>query len=262
MYPANLEQCADYIRENIEQPGIRVSQDWFTVRSNRYCNVVASTGPDTPKRIVVGAHYDTCYDTPGADDNASGVAVLIEIARLLGESPPASRVDLVAFALEEPPFWRTRHMGSARHARQLKAEGVSLRCMICLEMVGFFSDHPGSQRFPLRILRLFYPDVGNFIGVVGSLSQLSLVRNVKSHMRAATDLPVHSINAPSLVPGIDMSDHFNYWRNGFPAVMVTDTSFYRNPDYHGPGDTADKLDYQRMAKVAEAVFHAVSRLAE
>ena len=194
---------------------------------------------------------------PGADDNASGVAGLIELAYLLGKTSLPVRVELVAFTLEEPPFFRTPFMGSAIHAASLKKQGVKVRIMFALEMIGFFSDASHSQGFPLSILRLFYPSQGNFIAVVGKLGQGSVVRRVKQAMRGPSLLPVYSINAPRFVPGIDFSDHLNYWEAGYEAVMITDTAFYRNQGYHTLQDTPDTLDYERMAMVVQGVYAAI-----
>jgi hypothetical protein len=259
--PQNLNRAAAYIRDELRRAGGRVSVQDFEVRGATYRNVVASFGPERGERIVVGAHYDAAGPYPAADDNASGVAGLIELARLLSTESPETRVDLVAFALEEPPFFRTGHMGSAVHARSLRARGVRVRLMISLEMIGYFTDAAGSQRFPLAMLKAFYPTRGNFIAVVGKFGQGSAVRRVKAAMRRASPLPVHSINAPRWVPGVDFSDHASYWEAGYPAVMVTDTAFYRNPYYHTARDTPGTLDYARMAMVVQGIHAAVLRLA-
>jgi Zn-dependent M28 family amino/carboxypeptidase len=159
------------------------------------------------------------------------------------------------------PFFGSREMGSAVHARSLSEAGARVKAMLSLEMIGYFSDAPGSQKLPFAALGLLYPRRGNFIAVVGRLSQPGLVRRVKRSMMSATDLPVRSINAPSLIPGVDLSDHASYWREGYPAVMVTDTAFYRNDWYHTERDTPDTLDYARMAEVVAGVRRAVVDLA-
>ena len=256
-YPENLDRAAAWIRRELEDAGGRVEDQPFKTRGAIYRNAVAHFGPENRERIVVGAHYDAAGPYPGADDNASGVAGLLELARLLGETPPPGHVELVAFTLEEPPSFTTPAMGSATHAASLKERGVTLRAMIALEMIGYFTDAPGSQSYPRSLLKLFYPTRGNFIGVVGKLGQGALVRRVRNAMRRASPLPVRSISAPVSLPGVDFSDHRSYWDAGYEAVMITDTAFYRNPNYHTEHDTPETLDYGRMAMVVEGIWAAV-----
>jgi Zn-dependent M28 family amino/carboxypeptidase len=189
------------------------------------------------------------------------VAGLLEVGDLLSGAALSRRVELAAYALEEMPFFRTDLMGSAAHARALETSGRRVRAMLCLEMIGCFSDEPGSQSFPLGVLRLFYPDRGNFIAVVGNLGGAGLVRRVKRSMRDASGLSVRSINSPAWVPGVDFSDHSSFWRLGDPAVMITDTAFYRNARYHTEEDTPATLDYRRMAEVVAGIRQAVLDLA-
>jgi len=223
-----------------------------------YRNVIGRFRAGQGPRVIVGAHYDSCGGTPGADDNASGVAALIELAYLLGKSPLAYETELVAYANEEPPFFRTEEMGSAVHAKSVA--GQKIKGVIIFEMVGYFRDEKGSQSFPTALLQMWYPSRGNFIGVVGPSDQGTWIKSVKVGMKGATDLPVYSIRAPSAIPGIDLSDHASYWPYGINAVMVTDTSFYRNQAYHTSEDTADRLDYVRMSKVVVAVSAAMRTL--
>jgi Zn-dependent M28 family amino/carboxypeptidase len=263
-YPriAELDRAADYIHQQFAAAKARVSEQTYIVDDQTYRNVIASFGPESGERIVVGAHYDSYGGLPGADDNASGTAVLLELARHLGGEQLKTRVDLVAHTLEEPPFFRTPDMGSMRHAKSLRDSNVKLKGMICLEMVGYFSDEPGSQQYPVSALKSLYGDRGNFISVVGSPSDVSLLRKVKVAMIEANDLPVNSINAPGAVPGIDFSDHYSYWQHGYSAVMISDTAFYRNERYHTAHDTAETLDYMRMAKVTDQVLRVVLALAK
>ncbi len=256
----DLERVASYVREQFEKAHGVVADQAFQVNGKTYRNVVARFGPETGEVIIVGAHYDSFGSNPAADDNASGVAGLIELAYLLGQNTPTMRTELVAFTLEEPPFFRTPSMGSAYHAASLKQRGAKVKAMISLEMIGYFSDAPNSQRFPAAVFGLLYPSRGNFIAVVGSVGEGLLVRNVKGAMRAAAQLPVYSINAPALVPGLDFSDHLNYWNEGYPALMITDTAFDRNTAYHTNQDTANRLDYKRMAMVVRQVYAAVNSL--
>ena len=260
-HPENLLRAADYIRGEFRLAQGNVSDQCYEVRQRTYCNIIARFGPNTEERVVVGAHYDAFGEQPGADDNASGVAGLLELAHLLAQSAPAIQVELVAYTLEELPHFGTQTTGSAVHANSLKRKAVPVRLMISLEMIGYFSDGEDSQGVPFAILKLFYPSRGNFILVVGNLAQWGVTRTVKGTMQAATSLPVYSINAPSFVPGVDWSDHRYYWQAGYPALMITDTAFYRNPNYHTAKDTPDTLDYERMALVVQGVFAAVLALA-
>jgi Zn-dependent M28 family amino/carboxypeptidase len=258
----NLNKAADYIHEQFAKSSSSVSEQTYGLDDQKFRNVIASFGPETEERIVVGAHYDSYGGFPGADDNASGVAGLIELARLLRAANLPQKVDLVAYTLEEPPFFRQRQMGSMQHAAELKKNNVKVRAMLCLEMIGYFSDDPGSQHYPAPGMGLIYPDKANFISVVGSLSEIGLVRKVKKSMLRANSLPVRSIDAPAMVPGIDFSDHLSYWEQGYPAVMITDTAFYRNRNYHRPADLPDTLDYKRAAQVVDQVYAAVLELSK
>lgn len=256
-HPENLDRAAAYIQREFAQANGRVSEQPYEVAGRTYRNVIAWFGPDTQERIVVGAHYDTAGSQPGADDNASGVAGLIELAYLLRQAPLSLGVELVAFTLEEQPHFRSDQMGSAVHAASLLQQDIPVRVMFSLEMIGYFTDASHSQGFPLPFLAAFYPSQGNFIALVGNLSQGFVVRYLKKAMQSASSLPVYSINAPRFVPGVDFSDHRNYWQAGYKAVMVTDTAFYRNPHYHTLQDTAGRLDYERMTMVVQGVYAAV-----
>jgi Zn-dependent M28 family amino/carboxypeptidase len=257
---ANLDAAAAWLATELAATGARVNEQTWVTDGATYRNVVARVGPESAELVVVGAHYDVCEPLPGADDDASGVAGLLELARLLRERPPSGAVELVAYSLEEPPYYATPHMGSAHHAAALAESGVRVRAMLSLEMLGYFSDEPDSQRYPSAVLGWLYPARGDFIALVGNLGQTSLTLRVKGAMREAGTIPVESINAPQWVTGIDFSDHRSYWAQGFPALMVTDTSFYRNPNYHEASDTPETLDYARMAQVVSAVQRAVQSL--
>jgi hypothetical protein len=251
-FPENLDKTANYLREQWQLFG-RVTHQAFQVDAETYQNLSISFGPTSSSRIVIGAHYDAYNELAGADDNASGIAGLIELARLLSQLKLTKQVDLVAFTLEEPPFFRTHEMGSAVHVQELLASGTAVELMINLEMIGYYSDAANSQDFPFSLMKYVYGNRGDFIAIVGSLSEMGIVRQSKASMRSVMNLPVHSINAPTLVPGIDFSDHSNYWQAGFPALMITDTAFYRNHAYHSAEDTWDRLDYEKMAEVVNGV---------
>ncbi|OPX94654.1 MAG: Bacterial leucyl aminopeptidase precursor [Syntrophorhabdus sp. PtaB.Bin006] len=259
---ASLNRAADYIQAEFRKLDCAVNVQNFTVEGREYKNIICSFGKRDAERIIVGAHYDVHGNTPGADDNGSGIAGLLELGRLIGEakSPLRHRIDFVAYSLEEPPFFRTHHMGSYFHARSLFDGKVKVKAMICLESIGYFSDEPGSQSFPAFFLRWFYPATGNFIVVVGKWGQGNLVRVVKSHMSRSSGIHVDSIVTAPMVPGIDLSDHLNYWKFGFYAVMVTDTAFYRNLHYHEPTDRIETLDFDRIAEVVKGLYRAVLNL--
>jgi Zn-dependent M28 family amino/carboxypeptidase len=260
----NLAKVASYIEEELKRAGGDVTDQRYTTSDgSEYRNVIARFGPASEQLVVIGAHYDAYGGLPGADDNASGVAGLIELGVLLGKNPPKkTRVELVAYTLEEPPHFRTHEMGSAQHAQSLAYGATKVKAMLSLEMIGAFSDDEDSQKFPIRLLKLLYSTKANYIVVSGRMSQPGIVRTVKRAMRGASDLPVESINAPMFVRGVDFSDHLNYWKYGWDAAMVTDTAFYRNPRYHTAEDTWDTLDYPRMAKVVQGVFAATHALAD
>ena len=271
----NIDLAAQHILNEFKATGATVTVQNVSVRETTYKNIIVRFGPTSGSAIIIGAHYDSYGDanngardlrgytpethTPGADDNASGIAGLLELARLLGRTPQARPIELVAYTLEEPPYFRTEHMGSAWHAHALRAANRDVEFMLSLEMIGYFSDKPDSQSYPIPGMSYLYSDRGDFIALVGKLSDFGLMRRIKAIMAGATNLPVYSINAPPLLQGIDFSDHLNYWHEDFPAFMITDTAFLRNKNYHYASDTYEKLDYERMAKVIQGVY-AVTQL--
>ncbi len=261
-HPDNLDRSAGYIGGHFAAAGASVSTQEYVVLGRTYRNVIGRFGAEGVAEVIVGAHYDVCGEQPGADDNASGVAGLLELAWLLGASGAPSPVELVAYCTEEPPFFATENMGSVHHAQQVRDSGRAIKQVIVLEMIGYFNDEPGSQTYPAAIFRLFFPSRGDFIGVVGRPADRREIRRVRDLMRGTTDLPVRSAAVPAFVPGVDYSDHRSYWPHGVPAVMITDTAFFRNAEYHKAGDTADRLDYERMGKVVVGVYEAVATLAQ
>jgi len=259
---ASLNKAADYIRAEFEKLGGAVTEQKYQAEDQEYRNIILSFGPPDAERLVVGAHYDVCGEQPGADDNASAVAGLLETARLL--QPQAAslkrRIDFVAYSLEEPPFFGTEYMGSAVHAQSLHAEKARVRAMLCYEMIGYFSDAPNSQQFPDAALAALYPSTGNFIIVVGKQGQEALTQRVQALMQVNSTIDVQRINLPANQPLAGLSDHRNYWHYGYEAVMINDTSFLRNPHYHEPSDTIDTLDFERMAQVVNGVLGALLAL--
>lgn len=260
--PANLDRCADYIAGHFKQAGAAVEFQDFTAQGKQYRNVIGRFGVGKERKLIIGAHYDSCGEMPGADDNASGVAGLLELARMIGSNPPDAELELVAYTLEEPPYFGGPEMGSVIHARSVAAEKARIKGVIVLEMIGYFSDEPGSQTYPLPILKMFYPNRGDFITVVSRWDQGGLIKELKRAMKGATDLPVYSFRGPESLPGVDFSDHRNYWPHGIQAAMITDTAFFRNKAYHTADDTAGRLDYDRMGMVVVAVYEAIRELAD
>ncbi len=258
--PEGMQKAVTFLEDRFKEAGYTpILQTFQTPDKQSYQNVSAFYGDTTLPRLVVGAHYDVCGEQEGADDNATAVAGMLEIARLVQTQKPALAycIEFVGYANEEPPYFRTVHMGSAIHAQSLKAGKVNVKGMICLEMLGYFSDAPNSQLLPVPFLTYLYSSTANFIAVVGKWEQTEIVSRVKKRMMEACEVPVFSINSPNFVTGIDFSDHRNYWFAGFEAVMITDTSFFRNPNYHRATDTIETIDFVRMTEVVRGAYWAV-----
>lgn len=255
----SLNIAATYIYKEFEKIGLAVREQGFVAYTKRYKNIIASYGPENGERIVIGAHYDVCGEQQGADDNASGVAGLLEIARQFQLHKPKTkyRFDFVAYTLEEPPYFRTKFMGSHVHAKYLYDNKIKVKAMISLEMIGYFSEEKNSQEYPIKALEATYPTVGNFIAVVGKLGEGKLTSVFKKGMIKGSDINVSSINAPAYIEGIDFSDHLNYWKYNFDAIMITDTSFFRNKNYHEVTDIPETLDYVKMAEVIRGVTYTL-----
>lgn len=254
--PQALAASAAYIFDEFRRYGDPQYQE-FEVRGATYKNVLLRFENGGAKKVVVGAHYDAYAGLPGADDNASGTAGVLELARLIAQKAPGIDVELVAYALEEPPYFATEDMGSFHHAK-----GDNADLVIVLEMIGYFSDKAGSQQYPVPSLEHLYSDVGDFIALVGRFEEIFPVRTMKAAMQGAANLKVQSLTFAPVLPGIALSDHRNYWALGRKAVMVTDTALARNPYYHTPDDTPDKLDYRKMADVVTGIYAALFALAE
>jgi Zn-dependent M28 family amino/carboxypeptidase len=244
----DLETPARYIEREL---GPDARRQPYPSAGRTVSNIEIGDGP-----IVVGAHYDTVPGSPGADDNASGVAALIELSRILS----LEKIKFVAFANEELPYSHGEEMGSFVHAKRARERGERVSAMFSLEMLGCYSDAPGSQRYP-PVIGWFYPDRANFIAFVGDLGARRLVKRAHALFRRHSDFPSQSLAAPAFVPGITRSDHWSFRRHGFPAMMVTDTAFNRYPHYHRATDTPEKLDYERMARVTLGLAGMLRELA-
>lgn len=251
-----------YIRQTLENLGYQVRVQSFESAEMTVQNLeVELPGVRLPQEVIVfGAHYDSVLGTPGANDNASGIAALLEIARLMAGKKPARSLRLVAFANEEAPFFDSDEMGSKVYAKRASQRNEDIKAMVSLEMIGHYSDKQGSQRYPFP-LGFFYPDTANFVGFVGNLSSRRLVRQALGAFRASTAFPSEGLAAPSWVTGVAWSDHWSFWQAGYPAIMITDTAFFRYEHYHRPTDTPDKLDYQSMARVTKGLVDVAIELA-
>ncbi len=260
--PASLHAAERYIGESFATLGFDVNRQAYEAQGVDCANLeITIAGADRSSEIVLaGAHYDTVPGSPGADDNASGVAAILELARLLRESKPARTIRLVAFVNEEPPFFFWGEMGSKVYARAARRRGDDIRVMLSLEMLGCYSDEKGSQGYP-PLLRWFYPAQGDYIAFVSNVRSRHALRSVVEAFRAASDFPSEKLAAPALVPGIGWSDQLSFWREGYDAAMVTDTAFHRYRHYHQPTDTPEKLDYARMTRVVDGLARTLASLA-
>jgi Zn-dependent M28 family amino/carboxypeptidase len=259
----NLAKAEKYVEAFYRDIGLQVRREPYRYGDTEVANVVAdlSFNANPAKRYLLGAHYDSVAGTVGADDNASAVAVQLETARLLKSMGNQEGLDLavkfVSFALEEPPVFGTSRMGSRVHAKGAKQRKEVIDGMISLEMVGYTCDQPGCQDYPFSLTFLGYPKVGNFIGLVGNLKSRGFTNTLLRAFRRNSDLPAVKLTVPFsgwLVPAVRLSDHSSFWDQGYRAVMVTDSAFYRNPHYHLSSDTMEKLDYRFMAELVESLI--------
>jgi Zn-dependent M28 family amino/carboxypeptidase len=260
-YPA-LSAAADYIEQTFARQGYHHESESFPSRGKTVRNIIAEKPgrPGTKAILLVGAHYDTVLGSPGANDNGSGVAALLELAGLFAESDPDCTLRFVAFVNEESPFSRSHEMGSLVHARAARARGERIDAMLSLETIGYYSDRPNSQHYPFPLSYL-YPRTADFIGFVGNLGSRTLVRDALRAFRRHAEFPSEGAAVPAWIRGVGWSDHWSFWQAGYPAIMVTDTAFFRYAHYHGAEDTPDKLDYGRMARVVAGLANVVRELA-
>ena len=257
--PAEFEASAQYIEKAFADMGYAVAAQRFQSGPAEVRNIeVEMAGQGRHDEIIViGAHYDSVIGSPGANDNGSGVAAVIELARLLRKARPARTLRFVAFANEEQPFFKTEEMGSRFYARRSQQRRDNIVAMLSLETIGYYSDRPGSQRYPFP-LGFFYPSAGNFIAFVSNLASRPLLHKALAAFRRHAEFPSEGVAAPAFIPGVDWSDHWSFWKEGSPALMVTDTAPYRYPHYHTVQDTPDKVDYERLARVV-AGLHLMLR---
>ncbi|MCP4577722.1 MAG: M28 family peptidase [Deltaproteobacteria bacterium] len=261
-HPDQLAAGADYIEKVLTGFGYGVMTQEFECKGISVRNLEAERPGDSTREeiVLIGAHYDSVMGSPGANDNASGVSALLEIARLLANKKPSRTVRFVAFVNEEPPFFQTDHMGSRVYALRSRKRGEKISAMISLETIGYYSDDPKSQKYPFPF-SYFYPKTGNFIGFVGNMSSRKLVCQVIASFRRHTDFPSQGAAAPGWITGIGWSDHWSFWQEGYPAVMITDTALFRYQHYHGRKDTPDKINYDCMARVVSGLARVIADLA-
>jgi Zn-dependent M28 family amino/carboxypeptidase len=250
--PDALARAADYLRGAFVEAGYVPGAQPYSVRGVTVQNIeaiVRGSAPDA-EAIVVGAHYDTIAGSPGANDNGTGLASVLELARRFAGRPLPHTLRFVAFVNEEPPFFQSSEMGSLVYARAARARGDRIRGMLSLETMGYYSDEPGSQHYP-EPLGQFFPDTGNFIAVVGNMASDALVRRIHAAFTAHGGFPIQAAPMPADLPGAGWSDHWSFWEAGYPAVMVTDTAPFRYPWYHTAEDTPDKVDFPRLAALVD-----------
>jgi Zn-dependent M28 family amino/carboxypeptidase len=261
--PQGLTAARDYIETTWRAQGYAVGAQEYEARGVRCANLeVSRTGAGRAGEIILlGAHYDSVRACPGANDNGSGVAALLEIARRFAALAPALTVRFVAFVNEEPPFFMTRRQGSAVYAKAARRRGDDIRLMVSLETLGYYSDAPGSQRYP-PLFRFLYPDRGDFLGLVSDLRSRRTMRRVVKVFRDRCDFPLQHTATWRWVPGVAWSDHLPFWRQGYRALMATDTAFYRYRYYHTAQDTPDKLAYPAFGRATEALGTCFAALAE
>jgi Zn-dependent M28 family amino/carboxypeptidase len=257
-----LNATTDYLEHRLRELGYDVARQTYEVSGREATNieVTVAGGSKGNENLVVGAHYDSVLGTPGANDNGTGVAAVLELARILKSSRPQRTIRFVLFVNEEPPYFQTADMGSLVYARRLRQQNVTIKGMIAVETIGCYSDGHGSQHYPPGI-GLLYPDTGNFIAFVGNTESRALVRDSIKAFRDNTEFPSEGAAAPGALEGVGWSDHWSFWEQGWPAIMVTDTAPFRYQHYHRISDTPDKIDFNRTARVVVGLKHVVLSLA-
>ncbi len=257
--PGTLDAAARYIESQWVAQGYEVVPVAYEVEGVECANLEATLAGSGAEVFVVGAHYDSVRGSPGANDNGSGVAALLEISRLLAGERPGTTLRFVAFVNEEPPFFWGRSMGSMVYAERARERGDRVVGMLSLETIGYYSSEPGSQRYP-PLMRFFFPDRGDFLGFVSNFRSRRLLRRAVAAFQAASDWPLQSVSMFEFVPGITWSDHLSFWRQGWPALMITDTAPYRYPWYHSAQDTPEKVNYEALARVTDGLAGMVRGL--
>jgi hypothetical protein len=256
-----LNAAADFIEHSFSQAGLRTRRHNYEMGGQPCHNIEAEISGNRPEIIVIGAHYDSVFGSPGANDNGTGVAAMLALARRFAGAKSKHTLRFVAFVNEEPPYFLSGEMGSLVYARRCKERGDKISAMISLETIGYFSDAPNSQTYPSAGLGIFYPTVGNFIGFVSNVRSRALLRRAVKLFRKNAKIPSEGAALPAFIPGVSWSDQWSFWQQGYPAIMVTDTAPFRYPYYHSSNDTPDKLDYDRFTLVVSGMEKAIHEMA-
>ena len=255
-----LNAAADFIENSFSRAGLQPRRDSYEMHGQACHNIEAEIRGASPRILLVGAHYDSVLGSPGANDNGSGVAAMLALARRFVGRKTEHTLRFVAFVNEEPPYFLSNEMGSFVYAGRCKARGDKISAMISLETIGYFSDAPHSQNYPSPGLGLFYPKVGNFIGFVGNVGSRALLRRSVALFRKHAKITSEGAALPAFIPGVSWSDQWSFWRNGYPGIMITDTAPFRYPHYHSASDTPDKVDYDRFALVVSGMEKVIEDL--
>lgn len=258
-YP-QLNAAADFIENSFSRAGLRPRRDTYEIRGQACHNIETEIAGASPEIILIGAHYDSVFGSPGANDNGSGVAAMLALARRFAGKKTEHTLRFVAFVNEEPPYFLSGEMGSLVYARRCEERGEKISAMISLETIGYFSDAPDSQTYPSRALGAFYPKVGNFIGFVSNVHSRTLLRRAIALFRKHAKIPSEGAALPWFIPGVSWSDQWSFWKHGYPGIMITDTAPFRYPYYHSANDTPDKLDYDRFALVVSGMEKVIEDL--
>jgi Zn-dependent M28 family amino/carboxypeptidase len=255
-----LNAAADFIENSFSRAGLHPRRDSYELRGQSCHNIEAEIPGARPDILLIGAHYDSVFGSPGANDNGSGVAATLALARRFAGRKTEHTLRFVTFVNEEPPYFLSGEMGSLVYARRCKEHGDRIGAMISLETIGYFSDAPNSQVYPSRVLGAFYPNIGNFIGFVANVHSRPLLRRVIALFRKHAKIPSEGAALPWFIPGVSWSDQWSFWKQGYPGIMVTDTAPFRYPYYHSANDTPDKLDYDRFTLVVSGMEKVIQEL--
>ena len=260
----NLEAVAQFLETSLSEAGYQVNSQEYEVNNQKFRNLeVEITGSEKADEIVVvGAHYDSVFGSPGANDNGTGTAAVLALARAFADQKPPRTLRFVEFVNEEPPFFWTEQMGSLVYAKRCRERNEKVVAMLSLETMGYYSDQANSQSYPISLLKWIYPNKGNFIAFIGNLDSGDLVRQVIGNFRKQTKFPSEGTILPNIIPGVGWSDHWSFWQQGYQALMVTDTAPNRYPYYHTSEDTPNKVNYEHLAQVVGGLEKVISRLLE